>query len=130
MLFSRATISGSIASGAILLWVAFAGCAYAQMSPRSLVASPDIYKVVERGDKCLVIEATWAPGQRDEFHSDAPGAIYWVTACKTREFLPTGRSRDSAIRAGTYLVIGRPVSSHSVKNIGGSACKAVVFEHK
>ena len=130
MSFSRTTVTGSIVSGAIVSSVAFTGFAYAQEAPRSFVASPDIYRLVGQRDQCLVIEATWAPGQRDRFHSHARGAIYWLTACKTRGFLPDGRSRDRAIRAGTYSVIGKPVLSHSVKNIGGSECKAVVFEHK
>ena len=130
MLSSRTIATGSIGRGAIVSVVAFTGFAYAQEAPRSFVASPDIYKVVEQGDQCLVIEATWAPGQRDQFHSHSLGAVYWVTACKTRGFLPDGRSRDRAVRAGTYSVIRKPVLSHSVKNIGESECKAVVFEHK
>jgi len=128
MSFSRMT--GSIAMGATVSLVAFAGFAYAQQAPRSFVASPDIYKVVARRDQCLVIEATWAPGQRDRFHSHTRGAVYWLTACKTRRFLPGGRSRDRAIRAGAYSVLGKPVPSHSIENIGESECKAVVFEHK
>lgn len=130
MLISRTTMTRSIASGATLSLVALTGIAYAQEAPRSFLASPDIYKVVAQSNQCLVIEATWAPGQRDEFHSHALGAVYWVTACKTRGFLPDGKSRDSEIRAGTYRVIKEPVSSHSLKNIGESECKAVVFEHK
>lgn len=130
MSFSRTTVTGSIARCVIVSSVALTGFAYAQEAPRSFVASPDIYKVVAQGARCLVIEATWAPGQRDEFHSHAVGTVYWATACKTRAFLPDGRWRDSEIRAGTYRVIGKPVLSHSVKNIGESECKAVVFEHK
>jgi len=130
MSFSRSTLMGSIVGSALVSSVAFTGFASAQEAPRSFVASPDIYKVVQQRDQCLVIEATWAPGQRDKFHSHALGTVYWLTACKTRGFLPDGRSRDRAIRAGTYSVIEKPVLSHSVMNIGESECKAVVFERK
>lgn len=130
MSLSRTVVTGPILRGVVLSLLTFSGFSYAQEAPRSFVASPDIYKVVVRGDQCLVIEATWAPGQRDDFHSHAPGAVYWVTACKTRAFLPDGRSRDSEFRAGTYRVIGKPVLSHSEENIGESECQAVVFEHK
>ena len=130
MLSGRTTVIRSIGRGAMVSLVAIAGFAYAQEAPRSFVASPEIYKVVAQGDRCLVIEATWTPGQRDAFHSHALGAVYWVTACNARDFLPDGRSRDSAVRAGTYRVIGKPVLSHSVKNIGESECRAMVFEHK
>ena len=128
MLSSRTTVSGSIVRGAIVLLIALTGFAYAQKAPRTFIASPEIYKVAKRGDQCVVIEATWASGQRDKFHSHTLGAIYWVTACKTRTFLPDGRSRDDVIRAGTYRVTEKPVLSHSEMNVGESECRAVLFE--
>lgn len=130
MLFSRTTATSSIVTGAIAPFLAFAGFAYAQDGPRSFVASPDVYKIVAQNDQYLVIEATWAPGKRDEFHSHPVGAVYWLTACKTRNSAPDGRSRESEIRAGMSFIVQEPVASHSVQNIGESECKMVLFEQK
>ncbi len=46
------------------------GLAIAQTVPHSLIASPEIYKVIAENEQYRVIEVTWKPGQRDLVVSD------------------------------------------------------------
>lgn len=100
---------------------------YAQV-PHSLVASPDIYKVIAEDTRYRVIEVTWAPGQRDVQHSHPAAAVYYPMNCTLRQYGGDGVAlgqRD--IPAGTATVQG-PVPSHSVQNVGPQPCKLIMFE--
>lgn len=103
--------------------------AFAQSVPLSWQASPDVYKVVAESDTVRVIEVTWAPGQRDQAHGHPAAASYFLTDCRLRFFMPDGSTRDTEPRAG-YAATQAPIPSHSVQNIGPSACKLVMFEPK
>ena len=129
MSFSRTTVTQSVVAGTTLVLLAFAGTAWAQGAPRSFVASPEVYKVVAQDSQYLVIEATWAPGQRDKPHSHPHFAAYNLTNCNLRSFLPEGIKSDLASQAGSAFVRGS-VESHSVENIGSAACKILFFEPK
>lgn len=105
------------------------GQLYAQV-PHSLVASPDIYKVIAEDAQYRVIEVTWAPGQRDVQHSHPAAAVYYPMDCTLRQYAGNGAAlgqRD--IPAGTASV-QRPVASHAVENVGSKTCKLVMFEPK
>ena len=98
-------------------------------SQRSFVASPDVYKVVAENDEYMIVEVTWKPGQRDQFHSHAKALSYWLTDCNVRFYMADGKSQDTtrtAGRAGAQTAVG----SHSVENIGKSDCKVIMFEPK
>jgi hypothetical protein len=129
MTFSRRTITQSVVTGASLALLAFAGTAWAQGAPRSFVASPDIFKVVAQDQTYLVIEATWAPGQRDKPHSHPHHARYFLTNCNLRSILPDGTKSDLGADAGVAVVRGS-VEFVSVENIGRSTCKIIFFEPK
>jgi hypothetical protein len=105
------------------------GTAIAQTVPHSLVASPDIYKVIAEDEQYRVIEVTWQPGQRDQFHSHPASAVYRLTDCNLRIYGPTGAFRESAGKAG-IAVVQKPIPSHSMENIGQSVCKLIMFEPK
>lgn len=65
----------------------------AQDVPRSFDASPDVYKVIGENDQYRVIAATWAPGQRDNWHSHgAVVAVYALTDCTVRPHTPDGQA--------------------------------------
>lgn len=106
-----------------------AGVASAQNAPRSFVASPDIYKVVAQNDESLVIEVTWKPGQRDEFHSHTASGIYYLTGCSLRWLYANGITRDLHNPQGAAFVV-QPIPSHAIENIGNSDCKLIMFEPK
>lgn len=96
-------------------------------APRSFVASPDVYRVVGQNDQYLVIEVTWKPGQRDEFHSHPAVLSYRLTDCNLRSHAPDGKSQDNVRKAGVVASQG-PTVSHSMENIGESDCKLIMFE--
>ena len=105
------------------------GNASAQGAPRSFVASPDVYKVIAQNDEYLVIEVTWKPGQRDQFHSHPSNAGYPLADCTLRSSTPDGKPRDVAVVAGRSNV-QKSIASHSMANIGKSDCKLIMFEPK
>lgn len=126
---SHRTVTQSFVAGATLALLAFAGTAWAQGAPRSYVASPDVYKVIAQDQTYLVIEATWAPGQRDKPHSHPHNARYFPTNCSLRAFLPDGTTSDLYPPVGAAVVRGS-VESVSLQNIGSSACRIIYFEPK
>lgn len=112
--------------------VAFLGStgSLAQTAPRSFEASPDVYKVVAEDARFRVIEATWKPGQRDNWHSHgAFTAVYNITDCHTRGRTPDGNVTDNQRKAGQAR-IGPQSASHSIENVGRKDCKVVIFEPK
>jgi len=112
--------------------VAFAASetAVAQVSPPSWTASPDVYKVVVENGQFRVVEGTWIPGQRDQFHSHPNGGlVYFVTDCLLRLHSPDGRTENVHQSAGSGS--WQPAfDSHWVENVGKETCKEVLFEPK
>jgi hypothetical protein len=106
-----------------------AGPVAAQGNSRSFEASPDVYKVLAQSDQYLVIEITWKPGQRDQFHSHPASGGYYLNNCKVRWHRPDGSSRDFTNPAGLAFALP-PVASHSMENIGDSECRVIQFEPK
>jgi beta-alanine degradation protein BauB len=105
------------------------GAALAQTTPRSFVASPDVYKVIAQNDQYLVIEGTWQPGQRDQFHSHPAAATYFLTDCTLSYYYPHSAGSSRLWTSGTAFA-APPIESHSVENLGGSECKVIMFEPK
>ena len=104
--------------------------ALAQQAPRSFEASPDVYKVVAEDSKFRLIEVTWKPGQRDKTHSHgAFTAIYNLTDCHTKAYLPDGKVATNNRKAGEAR-FGVQSSSHSIENVGSKECKVLIFEPK
>jgi quercetin dioxygenase-like cupin family protein len=112
--------------------VAFAASetAVAQVSPPSWTASPDVYKVIAENGQFRVVEATWNPGQRDQFHSHPNGGFfYFVTECSLRFHSPDGRV-ENVIRSAGDAGSQPAFDSHWVENVGKETCKLVIFEPK
>lgn len=112
-----------------LVLIGLAASAGAQTPPRSFVAAPDVYKVVAGNAQFMIIEVTWQPGQRDLPHSHPVSGVYFLTDCSLRFFAPDGTSHNADLQAG-HSVVQEVVPSHSVQNIGKSACRLVMFEPK
>jgi len=111
----------------LLPWVATG--AGAQKVPLSFEASPEVYRVVAENASYRVIEATWAPGQRDALHAHPMTALYTLTNCQLRQVQADGSTRDVAPDAG-FAVVQAPIASHWVQNIGSAPCRMVMFEPK
>lgn len=102
----------------------------AQEAPRSFAASPDVYRVIGEDDRYRVIAATWAPGQRDNWHSHgAVVAVYALTDCTVRLHTPDGQYRDGKLKAGDSRV-GPQAPKHVFENAGGAECRMILFEPK
>jgi hypothetical protein len=125
------TTKNTMLRSAMFGFMAFgmASLAIAQGNSRSFEASPDVYKVVAQSDQYLVIEITWKPGQRDQFHSHPASGVYYLNDCNMRWHSPGGGSQDFVIPAGRAFAQA-PVASHSMENIGNSACRVIQFEAK
>jgi len=77
-----------------------------------------------------VILGTWQPGQRDAQHSHSTAVHYRLTDCKQRVFSPDDKLiNESEVKAGSVLM-GKPVSSHSLQNVGTTVCQALTVESK
>lgn len=104
---------------------------WAQAAPRSFTASPEVYKVIAENEQYRVVEATWKPGQRDNWHSHGGAALahYNVTGCHARLHTPDGKFREINSKAGRAAIRTRG-PSHSFENVGKTECKVVFFEPK
>lgn len=116
----------AIAAIAVLLGSHFAG---AEDAPPSYVASPDVYKLLKENEHFRIIEATWKPGQRDNFHSHWANAVYRFTDCTARIYLPDGKFVDSNSKAGS-TVLQNSIPSHSFENRGTAECRMLIVEAK
>ena len=102
--------------------------AMAADAPRSYIASPNVYKVIAERNNTRIILATWKPGQRDEWHSHPPAAVYVLTDCETvRLYSPDGQFLDGSVKAG-QAEIHPTIHSHSFENRSGTECRMVFFE--
>lgn len=106
------------------------GFAAAQAVPHSLVASPDIYKVIAENEQYRVIEVTWKPGQRDQMHSHPASAVYYPMDCTLRGFDSSGAVIGSRRTLAGTARVEQPILAHSVENIGSADCRLIMFEPK
>jgi len=102
------------------------------MAPRADIASPKVYKVIAENAQWRVLEATWQPGETDNFHSHpADRVTIFPMDCKLRLIKPDGSYKDVAPKAGHARVrTGEPMMAHKAKNIGKKACTLQMVELK
>ena len=101
-------------------------------APPANVASPDVYKVLAENDQFRVLEATWQPGQEDNYHSHPADRVsLYRTNCTLRLTSIDGSTRIGKPIAGTAKArTGKPVRSHKAKNIGDQTCIVRIVELK
>ena len=101
-------------------------------APPANEASPDIYKVLAENDQFRVLEATWQPGQEDNFHSHPADRVsLYQTDCTLRLTNLDGSTRVGKPKAGTAKArTGKPVKSHKARNIGDQVCVIRIVELK
>ena len=106
--------------------------AVAANAPPANEASPGVYKLLAENAQWRVLEATWQPGQEDNFHSHPGDRVsLFQTDCKLRLIKPDGTYKDVFPKAGTAKVrTGKPVMAHKAKNIGDKACTLRIVELK
>lgn len=123
-ILATAILTGSLISGA--------ASSLAGDTPTAPAASPNVYKILAENDQWRVIEATWQPGQEDNFHfHPADRVSLYKTNCKLRLTKPDGSYKDVSPKAGTAKArTGKPVKSHKAKNIGNRVCVLRIVELK
>jgi hypothetical protein len=101
-------------------------------APPAHVASPDVYKILAENDQFRVIEATWQPGQEDNYHSHPADRVsLYQTDCTLRLTNFDVSTRIGKPKAGTAKArTGKPVKSHKAKNIGDQVCVIKIVELK
>lgn len=129
MIITKATIGTSILALSIVFGTAASA---AENAPSAPEASPDVYKILAENDQWRVIEATWQPGQEDNFHSHTADRVsLYTTDCKLRLSKPDGTYKDVNPKAGTAKArTGKPVKAHKAKNIGDNVCVIKIVELK
>jgi hypothetical protein len=100
--------------------------------PTGPKASPEVYKIIAENDQWRVIEATWQPGQEDNFHFHTADRVsLFQTDCMLRLTNPDGTYRDAKPKAGKAVArTGKPVESHKAKNTGDKVCIIQIVELK
>ena len=103
--------------------------AQAQMNaPPSYVANPANYKVIGENDLFRVILEKKPVGVRDPWHSHLDSAVYNLTDCHQRSYLPDGTTREVTREKGS--VVWQSAMTHSTENIGTSECVMLLVERK
>jgi hypothetical protein len=104
--------------------------AFAQSSPPTYQADPNVYKVIFEDENFRVIAATWKKGTRDKDHAHpSPSVAYAVTDCSLKVVAPDGKSRDVNSKAGSANAVPT-TQSHHAENVGASDCQVVFVERK
>jgi hypothetical protein len=107
-----------------------AGAAFAQDSPPTYKADPDVFKLVFEDTSFRIISATWQPGQTDKPHSHLSTSVaYTLTDCALRIAAPDGRFAYINTKAGTASTVAI-THSHTTTNVGTAACHLFLVERK
>ena len=101
-------------------------------APTAPEASPEVYKIIAENKQWRVMQATWQPGQEDNFHSHTADRVsIFETDCKLRLSKPDGTYKDVNPKVGKAKArTGKPVASHKAKNIGDKVCVIKIVELK
>jgi hypothetical protein len=121
-----------VASVLAVTLVLGAGPSFAENAPPGPEVSPDVYKIRGENDQWRVMEATWQPGQEDNFHYHPADRVSIIqTDCNLRLTKPDGTFIDKSPKAGKATVrTGKPTASHKAKNIGDKVCTIIIVELK
>lgn len=100
-----------------------------EQEPRASEVSPEIYRILAENDYLRLIHASWEPGERDEFHSHPPFAIYFLTDMEGKIYYPDGLTKSINAKAGDAAVL-MAEPSHSVENLSDHRAEMVIVERK
>ena len=90
-----------IASLLTITLVLGAGLSFAKNEPPGPEVSPEVYKIRAENDQWRAMEATWQPGQEDNFHYHPGDRVsIFQTDCKLRLTKPDGTYKDVNPKAG------------------------------
>ncbi|HEY1251893.1 MAG TPA: cupin domain-containing protein [Thermoanaerobaculia bacterium] len=79
-------------------------------------------------DKVRVLEASIAPGMKEQMHSHPGYVIYVIEGGKMRNHSPDGKTTESELKAGD--VIYRDAVTHWAENVGNTTVHLILVEMK
>jgi nicotinamidase-related amidase len=91
--------------------------------------SPDTYKVLTENDFMRIVSVIAKPGDRDEWHSHLPMAVYVATDMKIRLHSQDGEYTDMEAKAGQTMW-RKGGEKHSMENIGSTDTHIILVEFK
>jgi hypothetical protein len=132
VMFNKRRTTLRLAVDAVVATFAFAGLgvASAQTAPRSYVASPDIFKVIAQNDQFVLVEAAIKPAQQSEFYSVPATLRYYLTDCTVRAIWKGGAGLDYPARPAGWSYSEVAQEYISIRNIGTSECRYLMFMPK
>ena len=93
------------------------------------VVAPNVYKVLTENDHVRVLEATYQPGQLDDWHGHPPYLLYVVDSGKIQVESENGEARKFDVKAGQNLLAPH-VGKHRGKNVGTTPIRLLIIEFK
>lgn len=91
--------------------------------------SPEVYKVLLDGDRMRVLEATWQPGARDNYHGHPSLMAYALTEVFGLAYDEDESQVSIRIKQGRGL-LQAPVEKHAFENRGKLAARMLIVEFK
>jgi quercetin dioxygenase-like cupin family protein len=88
--------------------------------------APNLYKVAGDTLGIRVLEINYKPGQSSAMHSHPDAVLYVIQGSKSEFTAKDGTKQVMELKAGTTVIMG--ASTHSVKNVGKTATKAILVE--
>ncbi len=92
------------------------------------VVNAKTIRVKLENDRVRVLEATIAPGVKEETHSHPANVIYVLTGGKLRNYGADGKATETELKTGD--VIYREPLTHAAENIGSSTLHLILVELK
>jgi quercetin dioxygenase-like cupin family protein len=88
--------------------------------------APNLYKVLNDSMGIRVLQVSYKPGQSSAMHSHPDAALYVIQGGTTEFTDKDGHKQTYTLKAGSAMVMG--AGSHSVKNVGKTTTKSILFE--
>ncbi len=88
--------------------------------------APNLYKVLNDSNGIRVLQVSYKPGQSSAMHSHPDAALYVIEGGTTEFTDKDGHKQTYTLKSGTAMVMG--AGTHSVKNVGKTTTKSILFE--
>lgn len=92
----------------------------------AVTVAPDLYSVIKDSAGIRVLDVHYKPGDSSAMHSHPDVVLYVVEGGKSEFTMQDGSKQVHELKNGDAMIM--PGGTHSVKNIGSSATKAVLVE--
>jgi quercetin dioxygenase-like cupin family protein len=88
--------------------------------------APNLYKVLNDSMGIRVLQVSYKPGESSAMHSHPDAALYVIQGGTTEFTDKDGHKQTYTLKPGTAMVMG--AGTHSVKNVGKTTTKSILFE--